>query len=71
MNSAAEQLVARRRIWQEKYAIAAGMGVEAARAQQQVDQLIEKQINTIHVTGADPEKVAELVVRKLRLAGVR
>ena len=57
--------------WQQKLDIAGRMGVEAARAQQQVDQLIEKQINTINVTGADPEKVAELVVRKLRLAGVR
>jgi hypothetical protein len=57
--------------WQQKLDIAGKMGVEAARAQQQVDQLIEKQINNITVTGADPEKVAEIVVRKLRLAGVR
>jgi len=57
--------------WQQKYDIAATMGAEAAKENYRVDQLIEKQINTINVTGADPEKVADLVVKKLRLAGVR
>ena len=57
--------------WQQKYDVAAGMGAEAAKENYRVDQLIERQINTINVTGADPEKVADLVVRKLRLAGVR
>lgn len=56
--------------YNERNRLASGMGDQAAGLNYKADQVIEKQINNITVTGTDPEKVAELVVKKLRLAGV-
>jgi hypothetical protein len=55
--------------WQAKYNIAGAMGAESVRAAQQVDQLIEKQVNTFNITNADPNAVANIVITKLRVAG--
>ena len=57
--------------WQQKYDIAAGVGVEAAASQYQVDQMIQSQVINITVVSNDPQAAAAAVVKKLRLAGVR
>jgi hypothetical protein len=57
--------------WQQKADIAAPLGAESAQYQYKADMLIQKQVNTFNVSGADPQKVADIVVARLRLAGVR
>lgn len=65
-----EALQAYAAAWQEKYSIAGKLGAESAAYQYKVDTMIQKQINNINVTGADPAKVADEVMKRLKKAGV-
>jgi hypothetical protein len=56
--------------WQQKYNVAASLGVESAKDANRIDQNIESQVNTINVIGSgNEEALAKAIVKRLRLAG--
>ncbi len=59
-------------MYRQRQGIASTEGDKYATSQWRADQYVENMNNTINITEAsDPEYIAKLVVKKLRLAGVR